>query len=58
MSDAKIDMDVFFAKNAQCINDAIVIDLKVVQNGKDIPLIIGAGAQSTAMLQENNVLNL
>ena len=58
INSAKIEMDVFFAKNAQCINDAIVIDLKVVQDGKDIPLIIWAWAQSTAMLQENNTMNL
>jgi hypothetical protein len=51
-------MDVFFARNAQCINDSIIIDLKVIHSGKEIPLVIGSAAQSSTFVQDNDILNL
>jgi hypothetical protein len=51
-------MDVFYAKNAQCINDSVIIDLKVIKSGKEIPLEISSAAQSSVFIQDNSTLNL
>lgn len=52
-----LDFKTHFAKNAQCINDAIIIDVDITIDGKAQELIVWAAADSTVFVQANDVKN-